>query len=569
MFNSNIYFRLGKSAGLLLSAICLNGLIIDRVYGNNSVIADWENIETNQNVDLAEIKVFCSTILDSKKLQEIFPDLIIETELLKIKNCPEKEKVFILKPSEGQIIITDEQRQQIADTITKFYIERGYITSRAELTKPSKDILINEGQVDLIVEGTKRLQSYVRDRVTPAANPFNTKDIEDSLRLLKADPLIENIEATLKPKEETKTSELIVNVTAAKSFFGSLGIDNYSPPSVGGEKLNFNLGYRNLTGMGDTFAIAYNPRIEAFDGTYELDFNYQVPLNSMNGTLDLGVSIDRNEVVNGDAEVWDITGESETYNISYRQPLIRNPREELALSIGFTYRDGQTFLFQSPEPFGIGPDEDGVSRTSVFNLGQEYILRDTSGAWGFRSLFRIGVDIFDATDNDVPDENGDYPPDGQFFSWLAQIQRVQVLNDNNFLIIQGDLQLTPHSLLPSEQFTIGGGQSVRGYRQNARSGDNGFRFSIEDRITIAKNDAEEPVFVVAPFFNMGAVWNVENNPNEVPDDNFIAALGLGLLWQPAEGLNLRLDYAPPLIDIDRNSDNVQNDGLHFSLGYSF
>ena len=586
MFNSNIYWKFGKSAGLILFATCLNGIIIDRTYGNNYTIAKEEKIDMDRHTNSANIKIFCSTFINSQNLQEylqenlpeIFPNLSIETKSIANldtdtkaiieQKCPQKNKVILLKSSQQNNLTTN--RKKIIESITKFYIEAGYINSRAK-SYGSRDILIDEGKVDVLVEGTNRLKKYVEDRINPAANPFNTKDIEDRLRLLKADPLIENIEATLKPNEETNTSDplLIINVTEAKSLFGSLGIDNYSPPSVGSEKLNFNLGYRNLTGIGDTLAIAYNPRIEAFDDTYNLGFNYQAPLNSKNGTLNLGVSIDRNEVVNGQFESLDITGESETYNISYRQPLILTPREELALSIGFTYRDGQTFTFQGPTPFGQGPDRDGVSRTSVLNLGQEYTLRDTTGAWGVRSLFRVGMDIFDATDNDVPNQNGEYVPDGQFLSWLAQIQRVQVLNDNNFLIIQGDLQLTPHSLLPSEQFAIGGGQSVRGYRQNARSGDNGFRFSIEDRITIAKNDAEQPVFVVAPFFNMGAVWNVENNPNQVPDDDFIAALGLGLLWQPTEGLNLRLDYAPPLVDLDDAGDNIQDDGLHFSVNYSF
>jgi hypothetical protein len=34
---------------------------------------------------------------------------------------------------------------------------------------------------------------------------------------------------------------------------------------------------------------------------------------------------------------------------------------------------------------------------------------------------------------------------------------VQVLNDDNLLVVQADLQLTPNSLLPSQQFVIGGG----------------------------------------------------------------------------------------------------------------
>ncbi len=572
MLNSNLGFKLGKSAGFVLCAIGINGIMIDRVDANSYLNLAQRNGEINST----EIQVFCGTVIEAEDIKKSFSELTIETQLLDdldfegkdviATTCPEAKTVFILKTTDENQFIPN--RNQILESLTKFYIEEGYINSRA-IGYGNQDILIDEGKVDVIVEGSNRIKKYVRNRITPAANPFNTKDVEDRLRLLKNDPLIDNIEATLRPNEETNTSELIVNVTATKLLFGNVGVDNFSPPSVGGEKLNLGLGFRNLTGIGDTFAIAYEPRIETFDGTYNLAFNYQAPLNSKNGTLNLEVTIDRNEVINGDAEVLDIKGESESYSLSYRQPLILTPSEELALSIGFTYRDGQTFLFQEGFPFGQGPDEDGVSRTSVLNFGQEYTLRDTAGAWGFRSLFRVGLDIFDATDNDVPDQDGKYTPDGQFFSWLAQMQRVQVLNNSNFLIIQADLQLTPHSLLASEQFSVGGGQSVRGYRQNARSGDNGVRFLIEDRITLARNDAEDPVFVIAPFFNLGAVWNVKNNPNQVPDQNFIAALGLGLLFQPVEGLNLRVDYAPPLIDLDDQGDNVQNDGLHFSVNYSF
>ncbi len=575
MVDNNISFIVGKSTALLLSAICLNGIIIDNVYANSEPDLVPENLKIAQNINSSEIKVFCSKILKPQDIKKIVPELIIETEVLKLEansteipaTCPQVERVLIIKLAETNNLTTN--REAIKDGIRQFYIEEGYINSLAILYG-SRDILVEEGRVEVVVEAREKLQKYVRDRIEPAANPFNTKKIEDRLRLLQSDPLIENIEATIKPNEETNTPELLINVTAANSLFGNIGVDNYSPPSIGSERLNLNLGYRNLTGIGDTFAIAYSPRLETFDGTYNLGFNYQAPLNSMNGTLNLEVKIDRNEIINGEFKSFDIRGESETYGISYRQPLVLTPREELALSVGFTYRDGQNFLFQNGFPFGQGPDEDGVSRTSVLNLGKEYTRRDPVGAWGFRSQFRVGLDIFDATDNEVPDANGDYIPDGQFFSWLAQIQRIQVLNSNNFLIIQGDLQLTPHSLLPSEQFVVGGGQSVRGYRQNARSGDNGIRFSLEDRITIAKNEAEEPIFVVAPFFNMGAVWNVENNPNKVPNKNFLAALGLGLLWQPAEGLNLRLDYAPPLIDLEDETEyNIQDDGLHFSVNYSF
>lgn len=61
---------------------------------------------------------------------------------------------------------------------------------------------------------------------------------------------------------------------------------------------------------------------------------------------------------------------------------------------------------------GSGADPDGVTTTSVFRLGQEYTLRQVSGAWAFRSQFNLGAGIFGATDNEEP------IADGQFFRAL-------------------------------------------------------------------------------------------------------------------------------------------------------
>jgi hemolysin activation/secretion protein len=198
-----------------------------------------------------------------------------------------------------------------------------------------------------------------------------------------------------------------------------------------------------------------------------------------------------------------------------------------------------------------------VSSLSVDNFSP----RDSQGAWGLRSLLSLGTGLFDATTN-----SGDLP-DGQFFAWLGQVQRVQVLNDSNLLILQTDIQLTPDGLLPSQVFTIGGGQSLRGYRQNVRSGDNGFRISAEDRITIQRNEAGAATIQVAPFIDVGAVWDVDNNPNPPIDQSFLAGAGLGLLWEPFPGLNLRADFTLPLVNLSDRGVNTQDDGFYFSVVY--
>jgi hemolysin activation/secretion protein len=182
-----------------------------------------------------------------------------------------------------------------------------------------------------------------------------------------------------------------------------------------------------------------------------------------------------------------------------------------------------------------------------------------------RSLFSLGVDILGATTNPDP------IPDGRFFSWLGQVQRVQILNQNNLLILGADVQLTPNSLFPSQQFVIGGGQSLRGYRQNVRAGDNGVRFFMEDRITLERDESGAPTFQLAPFFDAGYVWNVDNNPSNqsLPSQRFLAGVGFGIIWELQPRLNLRFDYAYPLINLKDRGENAQDNGIYFSVRYRF
>jgi hemolysin activation/secretion protein len=475
----------------------------------------------------------------------------------------------ITQPFEGRNV-TLEELTNVADAITQRYLNQGYITSRAVLvdqtiTSGVVEIRVFEGGIEEIqVEGNERVSSqYIKNRVRLATlNPLRQDQLEDQLILLRADPLFRNVEASLRPGTQFGQSTLVVRVSEANPFRTAFFVDNYSPPTVGSERFGIGLAYRNLTGLGDQIAASYSRSTTGGANLY--DFSYRIPLNPKNGTLQLRAALNDYKITDPDFDNLDIEGESELYEISYRQPLIRSPRREFALSFGFTFQDGQTFFFEDPTAFGIGPDEDGVSRTSVFKFGQDYITRDPKGAWTLRSVLSFGTGLLDATINPEP------TPDSRFFSWLGQVQRVQQLNNDNLLIVGLDLQLTPNSLLPSQQFVIGGGQSVRGYRQNARYGDNGLRFSIEDRITLQRNEAGASILQVAPFVDIGTVWNKSDNPNNdfLPDQRFLASLGFGVLWEPIPRLNLRFDYGFPFIDLDDRDDNIQDTGVYFGIYYT-
>ncbi len=457
--------------------------------------------------------------------------------------------------------------QTLTRDITQLYFEQGYLTSQAvlveqEITDGNLTIQVIEGQISEIqVQGNERTRTgYIEQRTALGTDtPAQLEAIEDQLRLLQLNPLFDSVTGTLLPGEDIGESILQVTVDEAKPFNADLSVDNYSPPSVGDVRTGIELSYRNLTGWGDQINLAYHRSTTG--GSNLFDIGYRIPVNAMDGTVQLRTLIsDSTQTQNS----LDVEGNSEFYEISFRQPLIRSSREEFALSLGFAHREGRTFLFDSPFPFGIGPDSDGVSRTSVFTFGQDYLKRDLSGAWAAQSQFNLGTGLLGAT------ENSGSTPDGQFFSWLGQVQRVQRLDRNNLLVVQASAQLTPDSLLASEQFVIGGGQSVRGFRQNVRSGDNGFRFSVEDRITVIRDDeTDDSVLQLVPFLDLGYVWNKGNNPNVQSSDRFLAGLGLGIIYEPVTGLKIQLDYGVPLVDLSDRGDNIQDDGFYFNVNYHY
>lgn len=472
----------------------------------------------------------------------------------------------IVQPLLGRSV-TLKELTQIADRITQLYLSGGFINSRAiipdqEIIAGIVQIRVIEGSLESIeVEGTRQVNpEYIRSRVRLGVKtPLNSGDLEEQLRLLNTNPLFENVEASLRAGGDIDRSILVVRVTEAKPIDTSLFVDNYSPPRIGSERFGGTVRYRNLIGIGDELAGSYSRTTTGGADVYA--FDYRVPLNARDGTLSLTIAGNRNQITASEFQELGIRGKSRAFDITYQQPLLRNLRSELTLSVGFSNQSGQNFVFDNqPFGFGFGPDDNGNSTTSVVQLGTSFLHREVNGAWALRLQFSFGTGLLDATINPEP------IPDGLFFSWVFSGRRVQRLGADHLLILQADLQLTPDSLLPSQQFLIGG-QSLRGYRQNARAGDNGFRISIEDRITVGRDDTNNLTVQLIPFADLGLVWNKFDNPNSLPEQTFLASFGLGLAWQPLPGVDVRFDYALPLVDLDDRGNNAQDRGFYFSINF--
>lgn len=466
--------------------------------------------------------------------------------------------------------ITLRQLCDWAKAITLKYVNDGYLTSQAiVLSSAPRELQIYEGllaEEDINITGLKHLRDgYVRDRILQGiGTPLRVQDLEDQLKLLRQDPLFASFRASLSPKTPRSISEskLVVTLEESDAIDGTLSYDNESPETLGSNRFETEFLIRNMSGIGDTIGTRWQQTGE--QGSRLHQFSYEAPFNAKGGTVRLEANVGRSRIVNGILSDLEIKDNSGQYEVRVRQPLWRSFSDEFALSFGYSYRQSQTTVLGQGTPFGAGPEADGQTNVSVVRFSQDYLRRDSQGAWVMQSQFNWGNDWFGATVND------NSVPDSQFLSWLGQVARYQRLGSRHLLIGRMDVQVTADPLLNDEQFVIGGGSSVRGYRQNARLGDNGIRLSFEDRITLLRDQGGSPAIQLIPFLDMGYVWNHADNPNILPADRWLSSVGLGGLWRPVPDFTIRIDYGIPLNPIaDNGNDVLQKRGLNFNLDYEF
>ncbi|QSJ20648.1 ShlB/FhaC/HecB family hemolysin secretion/activation protein [Nostoc sp. UHCC 0702] len=478
---------------------------------------------------------------------EVLGNTVLKDEIAKLVKQYENREVSF------------EELITLRSAITELYVEKGYVTSGAFLPNNQSldtgivQIQVVEGELERIeITGLTRLQkAYVLRSLSNATKPpLNRQRLEAALQLLQLDPLLERVNAELTAGSTPGRNILQVGLQEAPVFHAGVIIANNQSPSIGSLQGSVFAIHDNLLGFGDRLTAEYGRT----DGLNLYNFSYTLPFLPRNGTLNLRYNNNNSKIVEDSFQDLGIRSESETFFVGLRQPLARSPKSEFAVGVGLDLRRSQTFLLDDiPYSFSEGP-KDGRSRVTVIRFYQDWVNRGATQVLAARSQFNFGIDAFDATINNTG-------TDGRFFSWLGQFQWVQQLSKRALLLTRIDAQLTPDSLLSLERFSIGGVNTVRGYRQNQLVSDNGVLASVEIRVPVT---TDPNTLQFTPFFEIGTGWN---NRDVNPDPNFIAGLGLGVQWKVSRSLDVRLDYGIPLVGVSNKGNSLQDNGLYFSLQY--
>ncbi len=443
--------------------------------------------------------------------------------------------------------------QSLQDALTRAYVNAGYANSWATL--PDQDFVggvlrvrIVEGQLsDVVVTGNRGYSAeYLRERLGgPPGRPLNAFDLEGRIQVLRAEPGIRSIRATVRPGVSRDKAILFAEVREAPRLTASVDVGNLFNPTIGEMGGYLGVGVLNpVAGWGDRFGMMAG----LSEGLTDLQLDYEIPVGDWGTGLGGDFRYSEASIVEPSLEPLDIRTRYLAAALTVSQPVWQGSNYQIDAGLRAEWR----------ETFSEAAGADGQLRDFVLRFSQSISAQTGNDAFGFRSTWNFGLNVLGATSAASSDR-------ADFVSWLGQAQWLRRLEGSGVeLFLRANVQLALDPLLPFERFSVGGRFSVRGYRENQEVRDNGYSLGLEARIPVLRAPSGRTLLRVGPFVDSGRSWS---EPREDPGSPVnLASVGVEAVWSPSPRLRFELIYGYRLLSVtEAGEKSLQDYGIEFRV----
>ena len=407
----------------------------------------------------------------------------------------------------------------LTNAISDWYISRGFITSRAFLTEQDLSsgvlrITVLEGKLQEIrLEG---VPSRTLKMTFPGLEGkiLNLRDIEqgmEQLNRVRQTP----VEIEILPGSQQGFS--IVNLTAAPEspLTGSVSFDNSGQKSTGTGQLSGALFANNPFGLADKWFISGGRSSDFSSSKDAQNVAAGVSIPYGYGLFDYNYSWSNYlSTIDNNGYAWRSTGDSETHRLTGTWGLFRNGDIKTAAALGLTHRINRNKLNDVLL-------ETSSRKLSSISLGINHTQKIASGVATLNPTFTQGVPWFGAENDN--NKQGDVPK-AEFRKWSASGSFQRPLTENLWWLSSVYFQWSPDRLYGSERLTLGGETSVRGFKEQYISGDNGGYW---------RNEVNYSLFTLPVFGQSGAMAAFDGG--WLKQDG-VDSYASGTLWGAALGL---------------------------------
>ena len=446
----------------------------------------------------------------------------------------------VLAPFKGQEL-TLQKLREVADKLTDAYATKGYFTVRALLPEQKiadgiVELRVLQGKLGQVkVDGAEGYSpEFVKWYMEPALEKeyLDKKELERAVLLLNEFPGLK-ASTVLEAGEKPETIDLTMQVTETALQRVSLEYNNFGSRFVGYDRPGLGVNLANLTGNGDVLSLR-GLRSIAEQGTTLANLMYTIPVSN-DGTRVGALYSNSAYAVGRELQILDIRGNANVYGVFFTHPLERSSDFNLDLQGGLTFQDIYGSLL------GTTLSRDNLRGLS-FGATSDWGGEDGRNFVSLRTTQDLGTFLGGMAPNDPLSSR---QAGGGYNKWNIDIGRIQRLNRQSYMILRGSHQFAFMPLPTADQYSVGGVDTVRGYRQGAYLGDGGYGVGAEFRFSPFNDDLD--TFQLAAFIDHGGAYLKRPLPGEIPNVSLTGA-GFGFRLKLGESFVLRADLGFPIGD---------------------
>jgi hemolysin activation/secretion protein len=425
--------------------------------------------------------------------------------------------------------------------------QNGYLLARAiippqDATEGVLTVSIIEGALEDIVFNYDDSVRTNPEIFTATANRYvdrqslNKNDLETALLRMNDLPGV-TARSRLAPGEAAGTTKLIVDVSQAPVFSGSLNGDNYGSPSTGRAQGHAQIGLTDITGSGDLTRLG----LTLSEGQRYASASLAMPISTSGllATFDYGYL--HYENIDAVGEAAGLEGSAHYGSIGLTHRAIRSRDHNLNLSAtlnGKVLRDDSTAGRLSDKRIFSGTLEISGDTRDTFGGGG---INQVSASWTVGALDLSNLPSAEFVDALT------FKTQGTFHRLNADVARLQKLPGNFSLYASMSGQWANKNLDSSESFSLGGPYGVRGWPVGEARGDKGLLGTAELRYDapIAKTAG---TLQLAGFFDAGRIW-VNDKSFGIPPVNAcscnsysLSSVGVNATWR-RNNINLSVGWS--------------------------
>lgn len=413
----------------------------------------------------------------------------------------------------------------LVHAISDWYMQRGYITSRAFLTEQDLSsgelvIPVLEGKLDEIHLDGEHPRALLMAFPGLEGKILNLRDIEQGMEQINR-VRVTPVQIEIQPS--SKAGYSVVNLTATPEFplSASLGIDNSGQKSTGVGQLYGSVTGNNLLGLADRWFVS-GARSSAFSqwrDAQSLQAGVSVPYGY--GLLDYSYSYSsyHSSFINNDF-TWLSNGDNVAHRLNGSWVLFRNGDIKTGVQLGLNHYTSHNFLNHTLL-------QSSSRKITSLQAGLNHTQKIAGGVATLNPTFTRGMPWFDAESD--AGKTGDLPK-AQFRKWSLSGSFQRPLTNRLWWLSSVYSQWSPDQLYASERLTLGGESSVRGFKEQYLSGDTG---------GYLRNELDYNLFTLPVMGDISALAAVDGGWLKSDAQN---RESVGTLWGGAVGISTRSRY---------------------------